>query len=160
MRSTTGDTKVFPSPAPSVGAAAAGAGAGASSFAAGAGSGSGSGAFSSSAGAASGSSAAGAGASAPAGAITASFVPTSTVSPSWTRICCTTPSLGLGTSVSTLSVEISSSDSSTAEVVAIRLSLILRELFQALDDVLDLRDVGLLERGREGNGSVGRSDAL
>jgi hypothetical protein len=41
-------------------------------------------------------------------------VPTSTVSPSWTRISCTTPLPGLGTSVSTLSVEISSSDSSAS----------------------------------------------
>ena len=49
---------------------------------------------------------------APSGAITASTVPTSTVSPSWTRIWATTPSPGLGTSVSTLSVEISSSGSS------------------------------------------------
>ena len=46
--------------------------------------------------------------------ITASLVPTSTVSPSWTRICWTTPLPGLGTSVSTLSVEISSSGSSAA----------------------------------------------
>ena len=44
--------------------------------------------------------------------MTASFVPTSTVSPSGTRICVTIPEAGLGTSVSTLSVEISSSDSS------------------------------------------------
>src|SRR4029453_14465018 len=51
---------------------------------------------------------------APSGAITASFVPTSTVSPSCTRICWTTPVPGLGPSVSTLSVEISSSDSSAA----------------------------------------------
>ena len=50
----------------------------------------------------------------PAGAITASSVPTSTVSPSATRISATTPSPGLGTSVSTLSVEISSSGSSWA----------------------------------------------
>ena len=55
-----------------------------------------------------------AGASAPSGAITASFVPTSTVSPSGTRICCRTPVPGLGTSVSTLSVEISSSGSSAS----------------------------------------------
>ncbi len=48
------------------------------------------------------------------GAITASTVPTSTVSPSWTRIFATMPSPGLGTSVSTLSVEISSNDSSRA----------------------------------------------
>jgi hypothetical protein len=44
--------------------------------------------------------------------MTASTVPTSTVSPSATKICVTTPSAGLGTSVSTLSVEISSSGSS------------------------------------------------
>jgi hypothetical protein len=44
--------------------------------------------------------------------ISASLVPTGTVSPSWTRICATTPLPGLGTSVSTLSVEISSSGSS------------------------------------------------
>ena len=71
-----------------------------------------------------GASAAGGGASsasAPSGAITASFVPTSTVSPSWTRICCTTPVAGLGTSVSTLSVEISSSDSSASIVLALLL---------------------------------------
>ena len=43
----------------------------------------------------------------------ASFVPTSTVSPSWTRIW-VDPLAGLGTSVSTLSVEISSSDSSAS----------------------------------------------
>jgi hypothetical protein len=44
----------------------------------------------------------------------ASTVPTSTVSPSWTKICVTTPSAELGTSVSTLSVEISRSGSSRA----------------------------------------------
>ena len=55
-----------------------------------------------------------AGVAAPSGAITAIFVPTSTVSPSWTRICCTMPDAGLGTSVSTLSVEISSSVSSAS----------------------------------------------
>ena len=43
-----------------------------------------------------------------------SFVPTSTVSPSCTRICVTRPAAGLGTSVSTLSVEISSSGSSAS----------------------------------------------
>ena len=46
--------------------------------------------------------------------MTASFVPTSTVSPSWTRIWVTIPLAGLGTSVSTLSVEISSNDSSAS----------------------------------------------
>ncbi len=65
--------------------------------------------------------ASGAGASAvaasePSGPITASTVPTSTVSPSCTRIFWSTPVAGLGTSVSTLSVEISSSDSSAAIV--------------------------------------------
>ena len=60
-------------------------------------------------------------AAAPSGAITARTVPTSTVSPSWTRICATTPSPGLGTSVSTLSVEISSSGSSRPIVLALRL---------------------------------------
>ena len=49
----------------------------------------------------------------PAGAV-ASTLPTSTVSPSWTRISATTPSPGLGTPVSTLSVDISSSGSSRA----------------------------------------------
>jgi len=52
--------------------------------------------------------------SAPSGVMTAIFVPTATVSPSWARICWRTPFAGLGTSVSTLSVEISSSDSSAA----------------------------------------------
>ena len=41
-------------------------------------------------------------------------VPTSTVSPSWTRICVDDAAPGLGTSVSTLSVEISSSGSSAS----------------------------------------------
>ena len=48
--------------------------------------------------------------------MTASTVPTSTVSPSWTRISATTPAPGLGTSVSTLSVEISSRVSSSSTV--------------------------------------------
>ena len=43
-----------------------------------------------------------------------SFVPTSTVWPSCTRICVTVPLAGEGTSVSTLSVEISSSGSSAS----------------------------------------------
>jgi hypothetical protein len=64
-------------------------------------------------GAAAGAGAGSAGAiSAPAGATIAITVPTSTVSPSATRICKTTPSAGLGTSVSTLSVEISRRGSS------------------------------------------------
>jgi hypothetical protein len=46
----------------------------------------------------------------------ASTVPTSTVSPSCTRISLITPEAGDGTSVSTLSVEISSSVSSAAIV--------------------------------------------
>ena len=46
----------------------------------------------------------------------ASSVPTATVSPSGTRIFVTTPATGEGTSVSTLSVEISSSGSSAVTV--------------------------------------------
>src|SRR4249919_840373 len=129
IRATTGETNVL-SPAPSVAgstgsdatgcSSTTGSGGGGSCAT---GSGSGSSAGSGSCGAtsaaggvtASGSGSAGGAASAsPAGAITASLVPTSTVSPSWTRICWTTPSPGLGTSVSTLSVEISSSGSSAA----------------------------------------------
>ncbi len=65
----------------------------------------------------------GAGAGAPAAPpICASFVPTATVSPSWTRICVTVPEAGLGTSVSTLSVEISSSGSSASICSPSRLS--------------------------------------
>ena len=122
IRATTGETNVFsPPPLPS---AATGAGSGSGSGSGGADSRAGvspseldgsaaSAAASCVAGSGGASSAAGA-ATAPSGAITASFVPTSTVSPSWTRICCTTPEPGLGTSVSTLSVEISSSDSSAS----------------------------------------------
>jgi len=59
----------------------------------------------------------GAGADAPGSPpIRASTVPTTTVSPSWTRISETTPDAGDGTSVSTLSVEISSSVSSASIV--------------------------------------------
>src|SRR5262249_14116906 len=118
-----------------------------------------------------------------------SFVPTSTVSPSWTRIWVSVPEAGLGTSVSTLSVEISSSGSSasicspscfsqrvtvpsetdtpicgittsTAVSVAIPLLLILRELAQRRDDVADLRDVRLLELRRERDGRVGSGNPL
>ncbi len=75
------------------------------------------GASSGSAGASSGSagtcSGAGVGTSS-AAAITASGVPTVTVSPSATRISCTTPAAGDGTSASTLSVEISRSTSSAS----------------------------------------------
>ena len=111
IRATTGDTKVRPFPA------AAGCACG-SAWGAGVGAGGESG--SAAAAGATGSGAAGAGSAAgsttadPAGAITASTVPTSTVSPSATRISATMPSPGLGTSVSTLSVEISSSGSSWA----------------------------------------------
>ena len=128
IRATTGETKLLPSPfAPGSAGAGAGAGVGGS---AGAASGScgvgvsalaaaslsaaasavaGSGGAASAAGAAPSLDSAGA---APAAPMTARRVPTSTVSPSWTRICCTTPVPGLGTSVSTLSVEISSNGSS------------------------------------------------
>src|SRR5205823_11934829 len=136
------------------------------------------------------SSAAGAGASAPSGAMTPSFVPTSTVSPSETMICWRTPEPGLGTSVSTLSVEISSSGSSastvspsclshfvivpsetetpicgittsTAWVVATRPPLlVLGQFLEACRHVGDLRDERLLERRREGHGCVGSRDPL
>jgi hypothetical protein len=112
IRATTGETKVRPLPeAGAAGAAATGGGVGAVGWAV-------SFAAASEASAAScvagsgGASGAGAAGAAPSGAITASTVPTSTVSPSWTRIWTTTPSAGLGTSVSTLSVEISSNGSS------------------------------------------------
>ena len=120
------------------------------------------------------------------GAITASFVPTSTVSPSWTRIFWTTPVPGLGTSVSTLSVEISSSGSS-ASIASPSLLQPLRDRplrdgdahlrhddvdrgpgrhqyaassLSPATTVVDLRDVRLLERRRERHGRVGRGDPL
>src|SRR3990172_9252936 len=112
---------------------------------------------------------AGASTSVPAGAITASTAPTSTVSPSPTRILATIPSPGLGTSVSTLSVEISSRGSSCAIASPSCLSqrvivpsetdtpiwgittsiwvpvdtlvlLVRRELAESRDDVVDLGD--------------------
>ncbi len=111
MRATTGETKRAPLPAPSgpgpAGSVAAEGSAGGSGSAAGVASASGSGAATGSGGSAGSALGAAAGAVAPSGAIRASFVPTATVSPSGTRICCTTPLAGLGTSVSTLSVEIS-----------------------------------------------------
>src|SRR3954451_4556312 len=190
MRATTGDTKALPFSEPASAAACAGAtgcwllgaisptpslaaaiDASAAACVAGSGTGSGSGA---------------AGSAAPAAAppICASFAPTSTVSPSCTRICVTTPDAGLGTSVSTLSVEISRSGSSASTVspsrfshfvtvpsetdtpicgiatsvavsVAIGSSLILRELAKSLHDILDLRDECLLERRRERYRRVG-----
>jgi len=124
IRATTGDTKVLPFPPGAAGAAATGAttgsdatavtgGSGAAAAATGSGTiGGAGGAASSGVGAGASGAEAGGATSVPAGAIRAMTVPTSTVSPSWTRICATTPSAGLGTSVSTLSVEISSSGSS------------------------------------------------
>ena len=118
MRATTGDTN-FPFP-DAGGAAGTGSGVGAGAAATGSGAGSGGAKCGTAAGGsagAGGSTAATGAASGPAepsGAMTASLVPTSTVSPSCTRISCTTPAPGLGTSVSTLSVEISSSGSSWA----------------------------------------------
>ncbi len=120
IRATTGETKVRPLPDSGAGAAGWAAGAGAAGAGAGATGASPSeletAATSSAASAVAGSGAGASGAdtAAPSGAITASTAPTSTVSPSWTRILATTPSAGLGISVSTLSVEISSSDSSRA----------------------------------------------
>ena len=141
MRATTGETKRAPSACPSsgstgsgagVGCAAGGSGSAATSSADGVspsapgGGGALGGRFlrgglgrrllgwSSAAGASAAGASSGAATSAPSGAITAIFVPTATVSPSCTRICWTTPVAGLGTSVSTLSVEISSSVSSAS----------------------------------------------
>ena len=139
IRATTGETKVFPLPV-AAGAAAGGAacatGAAAGAGAAGGGAlsistGSGAGAAGVAPGVASAATSAGSAAadgcgsgsgvtgsdtgaptSVPGAAMRARTVPTSTVSPSWTRISATTPSAALGTSVSTLSVEISSSGSS------------------------------------------------
>ncbi len=115
---TTGETKVRPLPDAGAedGAGGVGAGAGAvgSAVSLAAASDASAAGWVAGSGGASGASASGAAGAEPSGAITASTVPTSTVSPSWTRILATMPSAGLGTSVSTLSVEISSSDSSRA----------------------------------------------
>ena len=88
------------------GAAAAGAGAGV---------GAGGGGAAATGAGAGGAGAAGAGAAtAPSALTTASTVPTSTVSPSWTRISANVPAAGDGTSESTLSVDTSKSGSSRA----------------------------------------------
>ena len=130
MRATTGETKVRPFPADAATGAVVATAGGASALAAGTGwlagstgggsaattcSASGTGAAGCSGAVASGGAASGgAAASLPAGPIRPTSVPTSTVCPSATRISRRTPSPGLGTSVSTLSVEISSSGSSRA----------------------------------------------
>src|SRR6187551_3177693 len=203
IRATTGETNVLPLPlGASAGAVEAGGAAGAAGCSAGAvatgsvaADGAGSGAAASSAAGVSSWSgsagSAGAAGAAPAAPITASTVPTSTVSPSWTRISATTPSPGLGTSVSTLSVEISSSGSSSATLSPTCLSQrvivpsetetpiwgittstwvpvltfsrllgssVSGEVAERRRDVLDLRDVCLLERGRERYRAVGRRE--
>src|SRR5437764_6092058 len=201
MRATTGDTNALPLPlgvgaadgagaADGSGAVGAGVSAGdAASASAAASAVAGAGASSAAGVGASGSAAPAAGASEADPPICPSFVPTSTVSPSWTRICVSVPEPGLGTSVSTLSVEISSSGSSastcspscfsqrvivpsetdtpicgittsTAVSVAMCFSLVLRELAQTGDDVVDLRDECLLERRRERDGRIGSGEAL
>src|SRR5436853_5828609 len=201
MRATTGDTNALPLPlgvgaadgagaADGSGAVGAGVSAGdAASASAAASAVAGAGASSAAGVGASGSAASAAGASEADPPIWPSFVPTSTVSPSWTRICVSVPDPGLGTSVSTLSVEISSSGSSastcspscfsqrvivpsetdtpicgittsTAVSVAMCFSLVLRELAQTGDDVVDLRDECLLERRRERDGRIGSGEAL
>ena len=111
IRATTGEMNALPLDGASVGAAASGAGSGATVVGSGAGSD----------GAASGSGRSGPGCTGGAGVeaavsppMRASTVPTSTVSPSVTRISVTSPDAGDGTSVSTLSVEISSSVSSAS----------------------------------------------
>src|SRR3990172_313159 len=117
--------------------------------------------------------------------IKASSVPTATVSPSLTRIRTSTPSSGEGTSVSTLSVEISNSSSSRATCspsffnhlmivpsmtvspicgmvtdVVIRPPLSPRcELFHRLDHVGRLRQERVLEGGGEGHRHVRRRQA-
>ncbi len=132
MRATTGETNDLPlpagSPACALGAAAAGAACSSLGAAAAGAACCSSGAAVPSVAAASAASAAGcvAGSGGSAGAagaepepsppIRASTVPTSTVSPSGTMISVTTPLAGDGTSVSTLSVEISSSVSSASMV--------------------------------------------
>src|SRR3984957_4297924 len=112
---TIGESTCGPTPSPLLPAAGA-VGAGAGCVSAGAGGGVGGGGGGGGAGG-SGSAAAAAGASSDAAdaapsPITASFTPTSTVSPSGTRISLRTPAAGEGTSESTLSVETSNSGSS------------------------------------------------
>jgi hypothetical protein len=117
IRATTGETKDLPFSLASPAATGIGAGEGPAVGGEGAATGAGVSALDGASAAAAASAVAGSGCgsgsagegSAPSGAISASFVPTSTVSPSWTKIFATTPVPGLGTSVSTLSVEISSS---------------------------------------------------
>ena len=129
MRATTGETNERSWPPPSPSASGGAAGAGVSAAGSGLGGGGASSTFaavavspsaplasadSSAACCVAGSGGSSTGSPPPSGEMTASFVPTSTVSPSGTRICVRTPLAGLGTSVSTLSVEISRSDSSAA----------------------------------------------
>ena len=111
---------------------------------------------------------------APSGAITASFVPTSTVSPSWTRIFWTTPVPGSAPRCrpcrsrsraaarrprsarprcfSHFVIVPSETDTpiwGMTTSIAVPSPSVRRQLPEPGDDVLDLRDVGLLERRRE-----------
>src|SRR6476659_7209319 len=105
--------------------------------------------------------------------------PTSTVSPTATRISCTRPVAGDSTSVSILSVEIEAmiSSASTQSPTCffhsttvpsatetpicgiVTAALVVEELTHGLPDVVDLRQDRLLQRGREGDGDVGRRHA-
>src|SRR6266550_4474195 len=119
-------------------------------------------------------------AAAPASEISISAVPTGTVAPSSTRIFVTVPATGEGTSVSTLSVEISNRGSSRATASPSRLShfrIVPSTIVspscgiwidvtsssspagQPVDgrlDVGDLRQERVLQRRREGDRHVGR----
>src|SRR3954462_3907512 len=111
----------------------------------------------------------------------ASTTPTSTVAPTSTRISCTRPDAGASTSVSILSVEIEAMISSRSTqspgcffhsttvpsatetpiwgmVTSTRTS-VCEELTARLLHVVDLRQHGLLERGRERDRHVRRGHA-
>src|SRR6476646_8524967 len=113
----------------------------------------------------------------------ASTSPTGTVTPTSTRISVTRPAAGDGISVSILSVEISTMVSSRSIqspgrffqstivpsatdtpiwgiVTSTSVVLVGEELTASLPHVVDLRQHGALERGRERDRHVGRCNAL
>src|SRR5919108_162660 len=118
----------------------------------------------------------------PSSLTSARSVPTGTVWPSWTRIFSTVPATGEGTSVSTLSVEISKSGSSRSIsspscfshfrivpstivspswgilIVVIVVSSPGRELLHLSHDVLDAQEERVLEAGGERDGHVRRRE--
>src|ERR687893_1516118 len=108
-------------------------------------------------------------------AMCASTVPTSTVSPTCTRISSSRPDAGASTSVSILSVEIEAITSSASTQspacffhsttvpsatetpicgMVISVISVLEELTHGLPDVVDLRQHRLLQRGGEGDRDV------